>query len=147
MSDEKVLATAPLTESDQVQSVTLEFEPAEAGFLDGEIVVSVNGVSESLAVTLPIHDAIKLLYFTDLQTDGAEKLSDMIGPGFEVIDADPSDAAFADRLAEADLAMLDDLKSESLPESVEKQIVHAVTSDGLGSVSYTHLTLPTICSV
>ncbi len=134
VSDEKVLATAPLTESDQVQSVTLEFEPAEAGFLDGEIVVSVNGVSESLAVTLPIHDAIKLLYFTDLQTDGAEKLSDMIGPGFEVIDADPSDAAFADRLAEADLAMLDDLKSESLPESVEKQIVHAVTSDGLGLV-------------
>jgi Mg-chelatase subunit ChlD len=134
--DGKTLATANCA-GETEQTVVLEFEPQDAGFIEADVIVSSDAVqsNESLAVVLPIHDAPELLYLGDLQTGGAEKLANMIGSSLNITTADPSDtAAINNSLSKSDLVMLDDLTAASLPRETEQQIVDAVQSDGLGLV-------------
>ena len=136
-SGTETLASESFAASGQLQQVQLEFEPTESGFLDAVLLASVDDsdAGESLEVTLPIHDAFQLVYFSDLQSGGADKLAKTIGPSFNVIAADPANPSeLFGAIAKADLVMLDDFTAASLPANVEEQIVSAVQADGLGLV-------------
>ena len=135
MHDNEALAAAPFNNSNQQQHVELTFEPKEAGFLDCEVVVSSGEESQSLAVVLPIEKPHQLLYLGDLQKGGAEKLSEMLGAGFEVTCGNVDDPTSLDEmLQKTDLVMLDDMPATAIPKEAERQLVDAVQNDGLGIV-------------
>ena len=117
------------------QTVILEFEPRDAGFIEADIVVS-NGKSEQiLPVVLPVQDPHQLLYMGNLQTGGAEKLGSMTGSAFDIRSVDPKDTgAVRKALEQSDLVMLDDIPAALLPRQTERHIVNAVQSDGLGLI-------------
>ncbi|MEO2017912.1 MAG: VWA domain-containing protein [Fuerstiella sp.] len=132
--DGKTLAKTTLTGA-AGQTVVLEFEPQDAGFLEAEVIVSSSSGEQSLAVVLPVQKAHRLLYLGYLQTGGAEKLGRMIGSAFDITTVDLKDAsAVSKALGQSDLVMLDDIPAELLPQETELQIVEAVQSGGLGLV-------------
>ena len=129
------LASTQFNNLNQQQLVELTFEPKEAGFLNGEILVSSGDASQSLPVVLPIEQPYQLLYLGDLQNNGSLKLAEMLDASFEVATGDVNDlAALGQMLQKADLVMLDDMPAESLPKEAEQQLVSAVQNDGLGIV-------------
>ncbi len=138
---DKTLATAACSDVTE-QTVVLEFEPNESGFVEAEVVVGsrtgqgrTEQTTQSLRVVLPIQDAPTLLYLGDRQTGGAQKIAQMIGPSFDIRTVGTGDSnAMRAALDRSDLILFDDLPAESLPKEAEQQIVGAVQNDGLGLV-------------
>ena len=118
------------------QTVSLSFEPEEAGFLDAVIVAqNSDGSKNELAIVLPILPPHQLLYLGDRQTDAAVKLASMLGPSFEVSTVNIKDAEqLQSALNRTDLVMLDDQPAEAVNPIAEQQLVEAVQNDGLGLV-------------
>ncbi|MEM7476285.1 MAG: VWA domain-containing protein, partial [Planctomycetota bacterium] len=112
----------------------LEFEPPNADFMEATLAVS-GDETNSLEVTLPVKPPHKLLYLAKSTGAGSDKLSQMLGAGFEVNQVDPKDSkAIAASLQTADLVLFDDLPAGDFPNSAEEQIVQSVKSNGLGLV-------------
>ncbi|MEM8669028.1 MAG: VWA domain-containing protein [Planctomycetota bacterium] len=133
--DATLAAVACKNSTDQI--VVLEFEPAQAGFFEADILVS-GKTGQEVQVTpvvLPIQDSPSLLYLGDRQKSGVEKLAQMIGPSFDVRSVDSMDAKqMTEALGKADLVMLDDIPSERMSRESEQEIVDAVQSSGVGLV-------------
>ena len=131
---DEVLASAEYSGAER-EVVALQFEPKRAGFVDVQVVVSAADSELELATTLPVRQPRELLYMTDLQDGATDKLSEVLGSGFTVSVGDPSAAdEFGKALATADLVVLDDVGTETVPTEVEQKIVDAVANEGLGMV-------------
>ena len=129
-----VLATAKYN-GNQRESVALEYEPSEAGFLDAEVVVDIDGKESSLPVTLAIKQPVDVVYLGNLQENASQQLSKVLGPGFKITTPDPADAdSYGKALATADLVVLDDLAADTVPAEAERELVNAVANEGLGMV-------------
>ncbi len=129
-----VRATYALAAGQTVATARLEFEPPQAGFIEAEFQVNDN-IDTSLKQSLPVLQPHRVLYFGKANADGADKLGEMLGSGFEVVAGDPQDTATAQQALEsADLVMLDDLPAAELSKEVEERLVQSVTADGLGLV-------------
>lgn len=125
--------TAEAVES-QAATALLEFEPTRAGYLDAQLLV--NGDREAAyQVTLPIAAPHRLLYLGAKESAGEDRLSEMLGNGFEVtsMDATNSEQVKAE-LQQADLVMLDDMVAKDLPLEIEQSIASEVQQSGLGLV-------------
>ncbi|MCG8651906.1 MAG: VWA domain-containing protein [Pirellulales bacterium] len=134
---DKVLASAPYDGASRA-TIDLEFEPEQAGFLSAELRVASQGQTRAeqvLPVVLPIQPPRQVVYLGGLQQDGARKLAMLLGPGFDITEIDPAAAADIETaLSNCDLVILDDCFAESISPAVERQLVDAVTGQGLGLV-------------
>lgn len=149
---DKLLASADYTGGER-EVVAMSFEPAEAGFIDAELVVATTAAranteastgntgdlkeaeAQTLPVVLPVREPYRLLYLGHLQKNGAVRLGKVLGSGFAVSEVDPSDGeAFDAALAVSDLVVLDDCPAEGIPAAAEGRLVDAVTREGLGLV-------------
>ncbi|MDP6442494.1 MAG: VWA domain-containing protein [Pirellulaceae bacterium] len=134
--DDRVLASAPYSGAALAQ-VALQFEPQQAGFIEAELAVaSSTSVDEHvLPVLLAVQPPRRILYLGDLQRNGARELGELLGPGFELTRVDPRDEAQVQAsLEKHDLIVMDDLSAESLPQSLDAQLMGAVADEGLGLV-------------
>lgn len=147
--DDREAARAEGVRIDGAIEVELTFEPEEAGFLDATIeAVLVEGLDPReggdlvLAATLPVQPARSVLYFGDRVEGGAARLAELIGPGFEVVDAasflgsDGSDTRTGggaeSALTSADLIILDDRPANLVPAPLQEAMVRAVQDHGVG---------------
>ena len=128
------LASATLP--NQARSVVqLEFEPAESGFISAELVVSTDVSEKVLPVVLPVLEPHQVMYLGGLQKDGAEKLAKVLGRGFEVRElTETTNEAFDRALSKSDLVFMDDCPADSVGQAAEQQLMHAVTSQGVGLI-------------
>ena len=138
LRNEQTIASSSFLRTEaEVDTVTLEFEPEQAGFFEGVLAVDIEGESRRRAidVVLPIHEPHQLLYLGDLQTGGRKKVAAMLGSGFDVVTADPSDQTeLTTALQKSDVILMDDMVADSLPIESEERITRAVQNDGLGLV-------------
>jgi len=131
-----LLASAPYTGAER-EVVALSFEPVEAGFIEAELVVvtGADAAERTLAAVLPVCEPYQVLYFGQLQRNGAARLSKLLGPGFAVAEVDPADGLALDAALKAtDLVILDDRTAETFPAAAERRLIDAVTHEGLGLV-------------
>ena len=129
---EKQLATFEGVLADGTVLVPMAFEPSRAGFLTLELRVEVQSGQDArpgdltLARTLAVQDPLRVAYLGERMKGGAQSLSDLVGPGFDVQEGDGAN------LAQADLVVLDDRPSQALAPGLQEEIVQAVTQNGLG---------------
>jgi hypothetical protein len=112
--------------------VVVAFEPATAGF--APLTVTVAGADEragdeQLAFTLPVQDALRVLYLGARVQGGGARMSELLGPGFAL---DAGDARDESGLDAYDLAVLDDRPADQVPEAFQQALVSAVRERGLG---------------
>lgn len=116
--------------------VVLTFEPESAGFLPvaATVVAEQHGDArpgdERLERTLGVCDPLRVLYVGERLRGGAERLAQLVGPGFDVR-ARPPEQARAE-LGQADLLVVDDCPAERLGAGFQREIVDAVERRGLG---------------
>lgn len=115
----------------------LTFEPAAAGFIELALRVEVaDGTdahpgNEQLGGVFAIQDPLRVLYLGGRQAGGADRLAQLIGPGFELIEGP---AAESTRLAAAgyDLVVLDDCAADALPAGAQEELRDAVHAGSTG---------------
>jgi len=122
-------------ECDGRVTVVLEFEPEAPGFLPVTCLVespasaNPNPTNDQLERTLAVQDPLRILYMGERMQGGSERVSELLGRGFEVTD---SPAGTGVELGRADLVLLDDRPAESLPAALQEEIARRVAQDGLG---------------
>ena len=128
-----------------VEEVELRIEPPSAGFLNATVSIERTPADDddtgdgtelsTTEVVLPVRTPIEVIYLGNRQQGAAERLKTLLGPGVKLTQPAVDDrAAFRSQLATADLAMIDDRPADTVPESVEADLVDAVTNGGLGLV-------------
>ncbi len=119
--------------------VLLAFEPERAGFttLTAEITTESGNNNDSnpsnnrLSAGFAVQPPIRVLYVADRERGSADELQQLLGTGF-VVEA-PDMLLSADLPLDGyELAMVDDVPAESLPDAFQQQIMAAVRDDGLG---------------
>ena len=113
--------------------VPLLFEPEEAGFLSMELRVEVQEGNdprpgnEVLTKTFAVQDPLRVAYLGGRMEEGAERLADLVGPGFAIESVEQPGS-----LGGMDLVVLDDRPANAMPEGIQEELVDAVTQGGLG---------------
>lgn len=113
--------------------VPLSFEPSRAGFLQVQLRVEVqDGVdprpgNETLERTFAVQDPLRVAYFGGRMQEGAERLSELVGPGFDLRSADATTS-----LSAMDLVVLDDRPAAAMPQGLQEELVERVAQGGLG---------------
>ena len=136
---ETVLASFSGTQVDGLIHVPLSFEPSRPGFLNLELRVQVESGQDArpgdleLARTLAVQDPLSVVYLGERMQGGADRLQELVGPGFALKDV--NEAALEESLDRADLVVLDDRPSQALGLGMQDKIVDAVTQKGLGLVT------------
>ncbi len=132
------IAESGPVESDERVTVPLEFEPKSAGFLRVTARVIVPGAQDSnprnneLGHTLAIQDATRVLYLGDRVRNGADRLAELLGRGFDVVDASRQVLHSGVDLGAYSLAVVDDIPARKLPAAFQRHVVEAVRTHGLG---------------
>ncbi|MCA9320203.1 MAG: VWA domain-containing protein, partial [Planctomycetes bacterium] len=114
----------------------LEVEPEHSGAwpLRAEILAGDDaGLVASLDTLVAVQEPLRVLYLGDRARGAAARLCALLGPGFE-FESPALDAGFEDRLAEADLVVIDDLEARKFPDAMQQAVQAAVATDGLGIV-------------
>src|SRR5262249_7317994 len=114
--------------------VVIEYEPASEGFVTLEAKAEAAGSTSSLRSTFAVQRPLQGSYLGGRVANAREKLSQLLGNGFGLKSPAPSDASAASELAHSDLAILDDVTADSVPDDLEQEIATAVTDHGLGLV-------------
>jgi Mg-chelatase subunit ChlD len=112
--------------------VTFAWEPYVAGFVALEARVDANGSSQSLKRTFAVQDPLRALYLGQHIAGGADKLSELVGPGVHFETWNPSDANAQLDLGRYDLAVLDDMPAEALGREHQRALKNEVLDRGLG---------------
>ncbi|MCB9913970.1 MAG: VWA domain-containing protein [Planctomycetes bacterium] len=134
------LARAEDVACDGRAAVVLEFEPRAPGFLPLELAVTVREganrvtTNDTLRTTVAVDEPLRLLYLGERVARGGEELGALLGGGFDVTSWQ-GEALGPDALAGYDLAVVDDLSSETLGEPAQRALVDAVREGGLGLVA------------
>lgn len=116
-------------------TVPLPFEPKEAGFVSLQVEVrSASGsgddpANNQMSRTFAVQEAVRVLYLGERLEGGAEKLGELVGPGFQLDDGAEEGGP---PLRTYDLVVLDDRPAERLPAGFQKQLIDAVQTQGLG---------------
>ncbi|QDV06036.1 von Willebrand factor type A domain protein [Planctomycetes bacterium Poly30] len=142
------VARADAVRVDGPSRVLLSYEPSRAGFLEATVEAAVvegvdprDGGDLRFSATLPVQPARSALYFGDRMAGGADRLSELVGPGFEIQDAadllgsdgpEGPGASVESALASTDLVIVDDRPATALPARLQEAIVRAVQDDGVG---------------
>ncbi len=111
--------------------IEVEIEAPRAGFfrLEARLLDQQGTVISSLGREVAVQDPLRLAYLGGRMAGGADKLSELIGPGFVLptpnADAEP-------RLDDIDGLVLDDRPATELPPVWQQEIARAVREDGLG---------------
>lgn len=115
-------------------TVGLDFEPPSTAFarLEVDVVVDQGGDSNpdnnTLARSVAVQDPHRVLYLGERMSSGAERLANLVGEGFDIIDVN----ATAEDVVGADLIVIDDRPAASLPEAWQDAIARAVVDEGAG---------------
>ncbi|MEM8710022.1 MAG: VWA domain-containing protein [Planctomycetota bacterium] len=147
-SEARELARLDGVRVDGDSSFALEIEPREPGFMNVELEATVvegadpRGGDLALAATLAVQAPRKLLYFGDRMQDGAARLGELVGPGFEIIEArklagsggDAGPTLDGTGLRSSDLIVIDDCPAAQLSLSLQREIQSAVQDAGVGLV-------------
>lgn len=132
------LARSPVFACEGRARVPLEFEPAEAGFvdlraevLDGDSLTAAAPHHEFLT-TVAVQAPVRVLYLGGRVTDAAVPLGELLGRGFTITDGNQLALDAATDLRAFDLVMVDDRPVGELPEDFQARLATAVRADGLG---------------
>lgn len=116
--------------------VHLEFTPRQAGFaalmLMGEILEGHASPPAALQrpLSVAIQDPLELLYLGGRLDGGAQEMARLLGPGFDVKQANQGESA--PDLASVDMVLLDDVAEKQIPRPFQQGLVDAVMQQGLG---------------
>ena len=130
--------TRAAADTAEVTLATLDFEPAASGFLSIEArIESASDLgrpgNDALAITLAVQPPLRALYIGSRMQRGDEALSELIGPGMELIPTNPAElSANGELLTRADLVVLDDAPASTISTAEFEAIQAAVTEAGIG---------------
>ena len=125
------LAEVPRVQVADRTSVPLEFEVRAAGYQSLAVEVTIPGSPPAiLDARLAIQDPLAVLYLGHRMVDGADRIGDLVGPGFRLQDF--QDASAIGPLDTYDLVILDDRPLELIPEDLQARLVREVADNGLG---------------
>ncbi|MFT6041949.1 MAG: Ca-activated chloride channel family protein, partial [Gammaproteobacteria bacterium] len=122
----------------EVTLAALDFEPAASGFLSIEArIESATDLgrpeNDTLLTTLAIQPPLRALYIGSRMQRGDEALSDLVGPGLELIPTSPAELSANDNLlSRADLVVLDDAPASTITTAEFEALQAAVTEAGIG---------------
>jgi Ca-activated chloride channel family protein len=134
--DDTVVAEAENIAVDGEVSVPLTFVPDEGGFLNLSLEVEVTGGVDPragdllLEHTLCVDDPMRVLYLGRRMQAGKERLKDLVGGGFEMVER-----AEDDSLDGVDLVVLDDRPASELSSGMQEDLVQRVQNGAVGLVA------------
>jgi Ca-activated chloride channel homolog len=114
--------------------VVFDYEPATEGFVTLEARVEEAGRVSTLKSTFAVQRPFRVLYFGGRIAESKQKLSALIGPGFELESPSVSDAEKPLKLDGYDLALIDDARADSIPAETQQLIATSVVDRGIGLV-------------
>ncbi|MCA8971702.1 MAG: VWA domain-containing protein [Planctomycetes bacterium] len=124
---------------DGTTDTDVRFEPPAAGFHDitVRLVAAADPVPETnrMVRRIAVQDPLRVLYLGQRMQGARDKLQDLLGKGFDVVDASGavSDANETQGLlATADVVVLDDRPARDVPAELRSAIRDAVAQRGLG---------------
>jgi len=138
-SARELALSASLTKAgDGRVAVALEFVPRETGFLPLRVDVLAAEAGDAAEVldtyltTVAVQSPLRLWYVGDRMRQGADRLRELLGAGFEVTDGSGPQRAGESAPAGYELVMVDDRPAALMPEELQARIAASVRHDGVG---------------
>ena len=135
--DEVLARSRPFTSGGR-RRVELQFEAGGPGFIDVAAALSAppdvdrDPGNNRLDHVIAVQDPVRVLYLGERLAGAADKLSALLGPGFDVASAVPADLPGRVDLSDCDVVMLDDVPARSLAEGAQEDLANAVENEGIG---------------
>ncbi len=111
----------------------IEFEPQQPGFLELRVSVEQQGTpGASLAGSFAVQSPWRALYVGGRASGGAQRMHELLDGGLAVEQAQLPAEGLVPDLDPYDLVVLDDCPAQSLPLTVQEELLRAVRDEGLG---------------
>lgn len=132
------VARDTVNQSDDRSVLELQVDAQRAGFvqLRAELIapdmVDMDLTNDVIEGSVAIQDPVQTLYLGGRQSNGGNRMAELLGGGFELTTLDFARANQITSLDHYDLAILDDASASMIPAKLQQQLVDAVRDRGLG---------------